>query len=78
MRGVAASGCRKQEKAARTQTRAAATAADNKAPRQMQEATKRTDWPETPERKEGGLSYGVHKDSMILLLSGQMAKELRM
>lgn len=21
------------------------------------------DWPETPERKEGGLSYGVYKDS---------------
>lgn len=56
-------GCRKQEKAARTQTRAATTAADNKAPRQKQEATKRADWPEAPERKEGGLSYGVYKDS---------------
>lgn len=49
MRGVATPGCRKQEKAARTQTRAAATAADNKAPRQKQEATKRADWPEAPE-----------------------------
>lgn len=29
----------------------------------MQEATKRADWPETPKRKKGGLSYGVYKDS---------------
>ncbi len=31
--------------------------------KKMQEATKRADWPETPKRKKGGLSYGVYKDS---------------
>ena len=39
-------------------------------PQQPQRITKhpgrskrRPDWPEAPERKEGGLSYGVYKDS---------------
>lgn len=34
-----------------------------KHPGRSKRRPKRADWPEAPERKEGGLSYGVYKDS---------------